>query len=139
MAQVRTVLRQPHRGGIGCRMATHLVNRQCGTHYNPKRVYRVMGRYGLLIAHRRRARTTRPHTGQVQRPAANERWRSDALAIACTNGDVVWLAFALDCHDRECLGAVPVVRPLLATDIQQLMRQAITQRFGMVPAPQSVQ
>lgn len=139
VAQVRTVLRQPHRGGIGYRMATHLVNAQFGTRYNPKRLYRVMGRYGLLVAHRRRTRTTRPHTGQVRRLASNERWCSDALAIACTSGEVVWLAFALDCHDRECLGAVAMARPLLATDIQQLMRQAIAQRFGTAPVPQPVQ
>ena len=139
VAQVRPVLRQPHRGGIGYRTATYFVNLQFGTHYNPKRLYRVMGRYGLLVAHRRRPRSTRPHTGQVQRPASNERWCSDALAIACTNGEVAWLAFALDCHDRECLGAAAVARPLLATDIQQLMREAVAQRFATARVPGPVQ
>ena len=139
IAQVRTILRQPHRGGIGYRTATYFVNQQFDTGYNPKRLYRVMGRYGLLLAHRRRARSTRPHTGQVARPVSNERWCSDALAIACTNGEVVWLAFALDCHDRECLGAIAVARPLLATDIQQLMRRAVAQRFGPAPVPPPLQ
>jgi hypothetical protein len=34
-------------------------------------------------------------------------------------------AFVLDCHDREVLAQVAAARPLLATDIQELMRRAV--------------
>jgi putative transposase len=32
--------------------------------------------------------------------------RSDGLEFTCWNGEVVRLAFALDCHDREVIGWV---------------------------------
>jgi putative transposase len=130
VAQLRSLLREPHRGAIGYRMATELINTRFGTGYNPKRLHRVMRRYGLGVPRHRKPRPTRPHTGQVRRPASNERWCSDACAIACTNGEVVWLAFALDCHDREVIGVVAVPRPLVAADIQALMTAAVRQRFG---------
>jgi len=130
VAQLRSLLREPHRGAIGYRMATELLNTRFGTRYNPKRLHRVMRRYGLGVPRHQRRRPTRPHTGQVQRSASNERWCSDACAIACTNGEVVWLAVALDCHDREVLGVVAEPRPLVAADIQALMTAAVRQRFG---------
>jgi putative transposase len=129
VAQLRSILREPHRGAIGYRMAVPLIHTRFGVRYNRKRLHRVMRRYGLQEARRRR-RSTRPHTGQVQRGASNERWCSDACAIACTNGEVVWLAFALDCHDREVLSSVAQQRALVAADIQQLMTDAVRERFG---------
>ncbi|MGH7615206.1 MAG: IS3 family transposase [Gemmatimonadales bacterium] len=129
IAQVRSILREPHRGAVGYRMATTLVNGRFGTGYNKKRLQRVMRRYGLGGPRHQRPRRTRPHTGQVQRPVSNERWCSDACAIACANGAVVWVAFVLDCHDRECLAWVAAPRALVATDVQQLMTQAVAQRF----------
>ena len=135
IAQVRSILREPHRGAIGYRMATQHVNYRFGTRYNKKRLQRVMRRYGLGVPRHQRPRRTRPHTGQVQRPASNERWCSDACAIACANGDVVWVAFVLDCHDRECLAWVAAARALVAGDVQQLMTQAVAQRFAGARPP----
>jgi putative transposase len=130
VAQLRSVLREPHRGAIGYRMAVPLLHTRFGVRYNHKRLHRVMRRYGLQETRRRR-RSTRPHTGQVQRGASNERWCSDACAIACSNGDVVWVAFALDCCDREVLSVVAQPRALVAEDIRQLMTAAMQQRFGV--------
>ena len=61
---------------------------------------------------------------------SNERWCSDGLEIACWNGDLVQVGFVLDCHDRECLAWTAVARDLTAREIQQLMRGAVTRRFG---------
>jgi putative transposase len=135
VVQVRSILREPHRGAIGYRMAQFLVNERFGTRYGKNRLDRVMRRYGLALPRHRRPRSTRPHTGQVQRLVSNERWCSDACAIACANGEVVWLAFALDCHDRECLSAVGVPRALVAADIQQPMTRAIRHRFAGTRPP----
>jgi hypothetical protein len=38
IAQVRSILREPHRGAIGYRMATKHVNHRFGTGYNKKRL-----------------------------------------------------------------------------------------------------
>ena len=35
---------------------------------------------------------------------SNIRWCSDALEFTCWNGEIVRVAFALDCHDREVIG-----------------------------------
>lgn len=45
------------------------------------------------------------------------------------------LGFALDCHDREALAHVAVPRDFCGTDVQQLMRAAVTSRFGIGPRP----
>jgi hypothetical protein len=52
------------------------------------------------------------------------------MQIACWNGELVELAFALDCCDREAISYVAEARPLLNTDIRRLMRQAAFARFG---------
>lgn len=59
-----------------------------------------------------RRRTGSAHTGQIQRAVSNERWCSDGLEIVCWNEESAQLAFALDCHDRECLAWVAVPRDL---------------------------
>ena len=43
--------------------------------------------------------------------------------------------FVLDCHDRECLAWIAVPRDLNARDIQQLMHDAVTRRFGATGRP----
>ena len=40
------------------------------------------------------------------------------------------VAFALDCHDRECLAVVAVACTLAGRNIQHLMQQAIVARYG---------
>ena len=82
-----------------------------------------------------RRRTGCAHTGQIQRAVSNERWCSDAFEIACWNGEHVQIAFALDCHDRECLAWVAATRDLCAADIQQLMQQAVAPRYGAGQRP----
>ena len=41
----------------------------------------------------------------------------------------------LDCHDRECLAWIAVPRDLNARNIQQLMHDAVTRRFGATGRP----
>lgn len=127
-AQLKAVLRA--RGSYGYRRATVLVNRAYGTGYNRKRIQRVMRLTGLALAVRRRRRNGRPHRGVVTMPGSNQRWCSDKMTIACWNGEIVELAFALDCCDREAMAVVAEGRPIGGTDVRRLMRQAVFARFG---------
>jgi len=127
-AQIRTVIRT--RASDGARRVRALVNREFATTYNLKRIQRVMELNGWKLPRSTRRRTGRAHRGLIQRAVSNERWCSDVLEIACWNGELVQLGFALDCHDREALAHVEAPRDLVGTDIQQLMQGAVASRFG---------
>ena len=127
-AQIRTVIRT--RASYGARRVRALVNREFETGYNLKRIQRVMEVNGWTLPRATRRRTGRAHRGLIRRDISNERWCSDVLEIACWNGELVQLGFALDCHDREVLATVAAPRDLLGTDIQQLMHRAVAARFG---------
>ena len=96
--------------------------------FNRKRIFRVMEINGLLL---RREVVLREHqkTGEIITLHSNTRWCSDGLEIRCFNGEKVYVAFSLDCHDREAISYVASKLPLLATDIQSLMIQSVEARF----------
>ncbi|MGH7688006.1 MAG: IS3 family transposase [Gemmatimonadaceae bacterium] len=127
-ARIRTVIRT--RASYGARRVRALVNREFETTYNLKRIQRVMDLKGWTLPRATRRRTGRAPTGRVQRDVSNERWCSDGLEIACWNGELVQVGFALDGHDREVLATVAVPRDLRAVDIQTLMHRAVAARFG---------
>ena len=132
-AQIRTVIRT--RSSYGARRVRALVNRSFETSYNLKRIQRVMAINGWTLPRSTRRRTGRAHRGRVQRAVSNERWCSDVLEIACWNGEIVQVGFALDCHDREVLAHVAVPRDFLGTDVQRLMQRAVAARFGSGERP----
>jgi putative transposase len=128
VAQLRQMLRE--RGSYGYRRAHWIVNREFGSGYNRKRIQRVMRLYGLALPVRGRRRRGRRHEGQVECVIPNLRWCSDVLEIACWSGEVVHLAFALDCCDREVLAHVATSHPTTGADIRKLIRRAVFARFG---------
>jgi len=132
-AQIREVIKT--RATYGARRVRALVNRTFGTQYNVKRIRRVMDLGGWTLSRHAHRRTGRAHTGQIQRAVSNERWCSDALEIACWNGEYIQLAFVLDSHDRECLAWVAAARDLVAADIQAMIGAAVTRRFGAGQRP----
>jgi len=73
---------------------------------------------GLIF---KKSKSVRDHekTGRIITLFSNTRWCSDGLEIKCFNGEKVYVAFTLDCHDRENIGCVGSKDPLLATDIQE--------------------
>jgi hypothetical protein len=79
---------------------------------NSKRVYRLMKKHGLLLARHTGRRRPRRHDGQVATIRSNVRWCSDVLEFTCWNGEIVRVAFALDCHDREVIGWTVTTRSL---------------------------
>ena len=62
-----------------------------------------MKKHGLLLERHTGRRRLREHDGQVATIRSNVRWCSDGLEFTCWNGEVVRVAFALDCHDRNSL------------------------------------
>ena len=137
-AQIRAIIGT--RASYGYRRVTALVNTRFGTRYNRKRIRRVMALWGWTLPVRARRRNGRPHRGLIRRPCSDERWCSDGFEIACWNGEVVQVGFALDCHDREALAHVAAVgRDLAGADIQELMRRAVAGRFGGRRPPRPVQ
>ncbi len=131
LLEIMSVVRE--RASYGVRAIHVLVNRVRRTQgqgpYNRKRIRRLMRMHQLTLpgkVHRR----DRPHTGVIQTPSSNQRWCSDGFNIRCWNGDLVRVAFALDCHDREALEHVAAARDLTGQDIRLLLDKALWARFG---------
>jgi len=106
---------------------------------NAKRVYRLMKKHGLLLERHTGRRRPREHDGQVMTIRSNCRWCSDTLEFACWNGDVVRVAFALDCHDREAISWVATTAGISGEMIRDMMVRCVEQRFGTLRAPHPVQ
>lgn len=97
--------------------------------YNKKRLYRVMKMNKLLVP-KKRMGPKREHKGKVMTIASNVRWCSDILQINAWNGEKVFIAFSLDCHDREAMAFVAYARPLTHRDIIELIDKTVVHRFG---------
>jgi putative transposase len=89
----------------GYRRITALLKREQppGHAINHKRVYRLMKKLGLLLAKHTGQRRQQAHQGKVVTLHSNIRWCSDALEFTCWNDEVIRIAFAMDCHDREVI------------------------------------
>jgi putative transposase len=106
---------------------------------NAKRIYRLMKKQGLLLERYTGRRRPREHDGQVATIRSNCRWCSDTLEFACWNGEVVRVAFALDCHDREAISWVATTAGISGEMIRDMMVRCVEQRFGTLRAPHPVQ
>lgn len=138
LRQIRAVTNS--RASYGYRRVWAMVNRACRTEYNPKRIRGVMRMNGLMLPPRVHRRHGRPHLGQVQQPASNQRFCSDIFTIPCWSGEVVSVGFVIDCHDRELLAHVAAPRSLTGADIRTLMERSLWKRFGetVLKAPHPV-
>jgi len=139
LEQIRAVTNS--RATYGYRRVWAMVNRTFRTGYNRKRIRRVMQLHGLMLAPRVHRRHGRPHVGQIRQPASNQRWCSDVFLIPCWSGEVISVAFAIDCHDREVSAFVASPRALTGADIRTLMDRTLWARFGeaTLKAPHAVQ
>ena len=139
LQQIRAVTNS--RATYGYRRVWAMVNRTFRAGYNRKRIRRLMRMHGLMLPPRVHRRHGRPHLGQVQQPASNQRWCSDMFLVPCWSGEVLSVAFAIDCHDREILAWTASPRPLNGGDIRTLMDKALWARFGetVATAPHAIQ
>src|SRR5579872_2247146 len=55
--------------------------------------------------------------------------------MSCWNGEIVRVAFALDCHDREVIGWVATTAGISGEVIRDMMVRCVEQRFGANPHP----
>jgi putative transposase len=106
---------------------------------NAKRIYRLMRKHGLLLQRHTGRRRPRAHDGQVMTIRSNCRWCSDAFEFTCWNREVVRVAFALDCHDREAISWVATTAGICGEMIRDMMVRCVEQRFGGIRAPHPVQ
>src|SRR5262252_8911430 len=123
LEQIRAVTNS--RATYGYRRVWAMVNRTFRAGYNRKRIRRVMQLNDVLLAPRVHRRHGRPHLGQIRQPASNQRWCSDVFVLPCWSGEVLSVAFAIDCHDREVFAWTASPRPLTGADIRALMDKAL--------------
>src|SRR5262249_6296610 len=137
--QIRAVTNSP--ATYVYRRVWAMVNRIFRTGYNRKRIRRLMRMHDLMLPPRVHRRHGRPHLGQVQQPASNQRWCSDVFLIPCWSGEVLSVAFAIDCYDREVPAYIASPRALTGADILTLMDRLLWARFGetTLMAPHAIQ
>ena len=109
------------------------------TPVNTKRVYRLMKKYALSLERHTGRRRPHDHDGEVATIRSNCRWCSDVLEFTCWNGEVVRVAFALDCHDREAISWVATTVGISGEMIRDLMVRCVEKRFGTIRAPHPIQ
>ena len=140
LAEIKLILKK--RPSYGYKRVTAMINKNreisSDKRVNKKRIYRVMDINGLLLK-KEKVKRNHQKTGEIITLHSNTRWCSDGFEIHCFNGEKVYVAFTLDCHDREALSYVAKPRPLLATDIQELMIGSVESRFSDLKTPREIQ
>jgi putative transposase len=127
----------------GYRRITALLNRarraSAAEPVNHKRVYRLIKYAHLLLQPHTGYRPVRAHEGAVIAERANQRWSSDGLEIACWNGEVVRVIFAIDTCDREIIAWQASTGGVSGEIVRDLMLASVERRFNALPAPYPVQ
>lgn len=139
--QIKGIIEE--RPTYGYKRVTALCNRERKKRnlktYNKKRIYRIMKEQGLLLPKTQSSREPHKATGQIMTLHSNLRWCSDAFEIRCFNEEKVYVAFILDCHDRECLSYTVSSNPLLGENIESLLIMGVEKRFGKLHTDREVE
>ena len=106
---------------------------------NHKRIYRLMAQNGLLLQRYTGRPPGRLHDGQIITIRSDLRWTSDGFEIACWNGEIVRVVFALDTCDREVMAWCASTSGFSGEMVRDLMLMAVERRFGAPHTPQPVQ
>ena len=123
----------------GYRRVTAVLKRQRPDELvNHKRVYRVM-RQAELLLQRHAEKPQRAHEGKVITLASDLRWCSDMFELRCWNGEKVYVAFSLDCCDREVIAWVASDQPLAGAHVRDLMAQSVEARFKATCVPHPIE
>lgn len=106
---------------------------------NHKRIYRLMAQNGLLLQRYTGRPPGRVHDGQIVTIRPNLRWTSDGFEIACWNGEVLRVAFALDTCDREVMAWCATTWGISGEMIRDLMIESVERRFAAQRVPEPIQ
>ncbi len=123
----------------GYKRVTAMVNKRFGKRFNKKRIYRLMKKSGLLLPRQPVSRKDHPGTGKVMVAHPNVRWASDCFEIHCWNDERVYVAFAIDCCDREVIHWIAQKEDIKAEIIQYLMFKCVEIRFNAPRAPRKLE
>lgn len=115
-----------------------IAKRDFGLHLTKYKAYRLMKENGLLLRHKGSPRPNRKHTGKVMVSKPNTRWASDLTQIRLWDGTRLRFTYILDCCDRSIL-AYRLDRIMWAVDIEQMLQEALLNRFGQLPAPRPLE
>lgn len=132
LVEIRALVHE--RETYGYRRAAAMINRsrraEGRTALNHKRAYRLMRENQLLLQRHTGLHPGRVHDGTVAVETPNTRWCSDSFEIRCWNGERVYVAFSLDCCDRQALSFVASKTDFSGEDIRDLMLESMHERFG---------
>ena len=106
---------------------------------NYKRVFRLMAQARLLLQPHVGHRPIRAHKGSVIAEAPNQRWSFNSLEIACWNGEIVRVVFAIDTCDREIIAWHATTAGISGEMVRNLMLACVERRFSASRAPHPVQ
>ena len=141
LAPVRRLVDE--RPTYGYRRIGALLNRerlQAGLpRHNHKRFYRLMAQNGLLLQRYTGKPPGRLHEGRIITIRPNLRWTSDSFEVACWNGEVLRVAFALDTCDREVMAWCASGAGISGEMIRDLMLESVERRCGTTHTPQPIQ
>ncbi len=73
----------------------------------------------------------RVHYGKIITIRPNLRWTSDGFEIACWNGNLVRVAFALDTCDREVVAWCATTGGISGEMLRDLMLHSVERRFSV--------
>ncbi len=98
---------------------------------NHKRFYRPMSKNNLLPQRYTGKASRRVHYGKIITIRPNLRWTSDGFEIACWNGNLVRVAFALDTCDREVVAWCATTGGISGEMLRDLMLHSVERRFSV--------
>jgi putative transposase len=94
--------------------------------------------YEALERHTGR-RPGRTHDGVVIALRSNIRWCSDHFELACRNGEIVRVLFAIDACDREVMAWLATSAGISGEMVRDLMVACVERRFGISKAAHPVE
>ena len=117
----------------GYRRIRRLINRQRKANGKPpvngKRVLQIMQANKLTLERHTGRRPGRTHDGVVIALRSNIRWCSDHFELACRNGEIVRVLFAIDACDREVMGWLATSAGISGEMVRDLMIACVERRF----------
>jgi len=127
----------------GYRRITRLVNRQQRAegkpNVNAKRVLRIMQAHHLTLERHTGRRPGRAHDGVVIALRSNIRYCSDHFELACRNGAIVRVLFAIDACDREIIAWSATAAGISGEMVRDLMIACVERRFAISKVPHPIE